>query len=254
MAVLNQAKLTSKVTTSSGQQQTYSASSNVQRTNNVDTDVVITKTASKNLLLPKDVVTITTVITNNTDINLESIRVSDTISEGAKFVEGSFELGGMTFPNYNIVNGITLPITIGGSGNEARFSFNIVVDDYVDVDKITDVSEFSVTMGTQKLTITSQPLELDVLTNEIYLLKESDRLAVKSGDVLTYTITISNNGIYENTDLVLTDELPETVTFVENSVKIDGVTFEGYNPSEGFKLNNLAVGDSIVVEFKVEIN
>lgn len=252
MAVLNQAKVTSKVTTSSGQTD-LTTTSNTQRTNNVDTDVVITKIASKNLLSPGDVVTITTIVTNNTDVNLESIKVVDTIGEGAQFVEGTVELGGMTFPNYNIVKGFTLPITIGGSGNEARFSFNIVVDDYVNVDKITDVSQFTVTMGTQQLTIESDELEMDVLANEIYLLKQADKIAVKSGDTLTYTITVSNDGIYENTDLYFTDEIPNSVTFVENSVKIDGVTYDGYNPSTGFKLNNLPVGQSIVVEFQVKI-
>lgn len=252
MAVLNQAKITSKVSTSSGQQD-VTATSNIQRTNNVDTDVVITKSASKDLLAPNDVVTITTVITNNMDVNLESIKVTDTISEGAKFVEGTVELGGMTFPNYNIVNGFTLPITIGGSGNEARFLFNIQVDDYVNVDKITDVSQFSVKMGSQQLSITSPTLEMNVLTNEIYLLKEADRIAVQSGDMLTYTITISNDGTYDNTDIFFTDEIPDTVTFVENSVKIDGVIYDGYDPSVGFKLNDLPAGDSVTVEFRVII-
>lgn len=252
MAVLNQAKITSKVTTSSGQQD-VTATSNIQRTNNADTDIVITKSASKDLLAPKDIVTITTVITNNTDVNLESIKVTDTISEGAKFVEGTVELGGMTFPNYNIINGVTLPITIGGSGNEARFSFNIQVDEYVNTDKITDVSQFSVKMGSQQLSLTSPTLEMNVLTNEIYLLKEADKIAVQSGDTLTYTITISNDGIYDNTDIFFTDEIPDTVTFVENSVKIDGVTYDGYDPSVGFKLSDLPSGGSITVEFMVII-
>lgn len=252
MAVLNQAKITSKVTTSSGQQD-VTTTSNIQRTNNADTDIVITKSASKDLLAPNDIVTITTVITNNTDINLESIKVTDTISDGAKFVEGTVEVGGMVFPYYNIIDGFTMPITIGGSGNEARFFFNIQVDEYVNTDKITDVSQFSVKMGSQQLTLTSPTLEMDVLTNEIYLLKEADKIAVQSGDTLTYTITISNDGIYDNTDIFFTDEIPDTVTLVENSVKIDGVTYDGYDPSVGFKLNDLPASGSMTVEFMVII-
>lgn len=254
MAVINQAQITSKITTSSGEQAQFTTESNVQRISNLDTDIEITKTATKTSLLPKDVVTITTIITNNADFDITRPQVKDVITQGAQFVAGTLELGGMTFPNYNIVDGFTMPMSIGKGGNELRFSFNIVVDDFVTVDQITDTTTLTFTVDSQQQTVTSPPLELEVLGNKITMLKTADKAAVKTGDELTYTITITNDGIYDNTEVLFTDPIPDSTTFVVGSVKIDDMTYVGYNPNSGFRLNDLNAGDTIKVEFKVTIN
>lgn len=254
MAVLNQAQITSKITTESGEQTQFTTASNIQRTNNLDADIVITKTATKTSLLPKDVVTITTIITNNADFDITRPQVKDVITQGAQFVTGTLELGGMTFPNYNIVNGFTMPMSIGKGGNELRFSFNIVVDDFVTVNQITDTTTLTFTVDSQQQTVTSPPLELEVLGNKIIMLKTADKTAAKTGDILTYTITITNEGIYDNTEVLFTDPIPDATTFVAGSVKIDDVTYANYDPVSGFSVHDLNAGDTIKVEFKVTIN
>lgn len=254
MAVLNSAKITSKITSPSGGQTQQTTTSNTHRANNVDTDVVVVKTASKDWLSPKDTVTITTIITNNTDVNIENITVTDTISEGATFVEGSVQLGAMRYPNYNVVDGFTMPITLGGSGNEVRFTYEILVDDYLNVDKITDTSKLDFSLGSEPFSINSETLEMNVLVNDVYLLKEADKSAVKSGDIITYTITITNDGAYTNTDITFTDTIPDSTTFVTGSVKIDDVEHSDYNPNDGFPLDDLNTNSSIKVVFKVQVN
>lgn len=254
MAVLNSAKITSKITSSSGEETQLTTTSNIHRANNVDTDIVIVKTASKDWLAPKDTVTITTVITNNTDENIENIKVTDTISEGATFVEGSVQLGAFTYPNYNVVDGFTMPITLGGSGNEVRFTYDILVDTYLNVDKITDTSKLDFRLGSEQFSINSDALEMNVLVNDVYLLKEADKSAVKSGDIITYTITISNDGAYTNTDIMFTDTIPDSTTFVAGSVKINDIEKSDYDPNVGFPLDDLSTNSSIKVEFKVQVN
>ena len=58
------------------------------------------------------------------------------------------------------------------------------------------------------------------LYNEVSMYKYASSSAVISGDTLTYTIEITNDGTFENTDLVFKDELPEGVSFVEGTVKV----------------------------------
>lgn len=254
MAVLNSAKITSKITTPSGDQEEVITTSNTHRANNVSTDFVITKSASKEWPLPKDTVRITTILTNNTDVNLERIKIQSEISEGATFVNGTVEIGALTYSSYDVTEGFVMPITLGGSGNEVRFYYDILIDDYVNVDKITDTTTATFTLDSQEFSVTSAPLELNFLNNEIYLLKEADKQAVKTGDIITYTITISNSGNYTNTDVKFFDTVPDSTTFITGSVKIDDTEYKDYDPNVGFSLNDLAPSATIKVEFQVKVD
>ncbi len=53
MSVLNTAHLTSKITDQEGNQVEVSNKSNILRTDNVNSDIVITKSAVKNWVIPK---------------------------------------------------------------------------------------------------------------------------------------------------------------------------------------------------------
>ena len=111
-----------------------------------------------------------------------------------------------------------------------------------------------VELNGQKFVINSSELKITVLQNKISLLKTATPSAVKSGDEITYTIMITNAGEMTNTDLLFTDEIPTGTAFVENSVKIDDIEKAGYNPADGFALNDLEANGSIKVEFKVLVN
>ena len=42
--------------------------------------------------------------------------------------------------------------------------------------------------------------------------------------------------------------------YLVKSVKINGISQPTYDPEIGFALNNLAVGESAIIEFKVMVN
>ena len=50
------------------------------------------------------------------------------------------------------------------------------------------------------------------------------------------------------------DPIPSNTTFVGGSVKINGISQLTYDPETGFALNNLSVGENVIVEFKVLVN
>ncbi len=86
------------------------------------------------------------------------------------------------------------------------------------------------------------------------LLKTADTSAVKSGDTITYTITITNSGTITNTNLFFTDPTPSETTFVDGSVEIDDTSNPSFNPQTGFNLSDLEANQTIIVNFKVKIN
>ena len=254
MAILNSATLTSNIMNSAGEKVGVTNTSNTQRTNKVDTDIIVIKTAIKNWVLPKEEMLVTTTITNNLDVNIEDFHFIDTISKGATFVEGSVKIGQMERPELNPETGFDLEATIGTLGGACDITYKILVDEYPEVDKISITTTFTTTIDGSQYELPSNTADITILNNDVALLKTSSAKAVKSGDELTYTIEITNSGTFENTDLFFKDEIPAEVTFVDGSVKIDDVVQDSLNPTTGFNLSTLAPQGKIKVEFKVIIN
>lgn len=144
-------------------------------------------------------------------------------------------------------------MTIGANGGEMVMTYEIVIDDYLDADAITDMTKLGIQYDGQTFDLQSNELSITVLHNDVSLLKTANANAVVSGETLTYTITISNSGKLTNTEMIFKDEIPQNATFVENSVKIDGEVKGGYDPSAGFALKDLLPEEQIIVEFSVTV-
>lgn len=253
MAILNTAQLSSAILSPSGEQVSLQTNSNTNSINNIDTDILITKTSEKNWILPSKQITVTTTIVNNTDNNISNINFSDTISEGASFVEGSVKIGSVTYANLDVISGFTMPVTLGGSGGELSLSYQIVADKYIISDSFNNQSTISFEMDSKTFTLSSNTLNITIVNNDISILKTANTTAVKSGDIITYTINITNSGTYKNTNLIFTDNIPENTEFVENSVTINSETKTGFNPADSFELPDLEIDGSITITFKVSV-
>lgn len=252
MAIKNTATLTSNISYG-GEKIQVSTSSNTNSVNNIDTDILVVKSAIKNYALPKDTITMTTLITNNTTSELANFKVTDTLSNGATFVDGSLKIGSQEYKDINPISGFTLPITVG-VGAEMDIVYQIQIDESITETEVSNSSKLNIPLGEKSFEITSNILTLPVLLNEVYLLKTSDTTAVKSGDKIKYTITISNNGTLTNTDLFFQDKIPSGTTFVEQSVTIGDEQKPDFNPEVGFNLSDLGQSENIVVTFEVLVN
>ncbi|WP_441294635.1 DUF11 domain-containing protein [Guptibacillus hwajinpoensis] len=71
------------------------------------------------------------------------------------------------------------------------------------------------------------------------------------GDVLSYTITITNNGIVPADNVIFFDSIPPGTLFVENSLYIDSVQYPGINPQYGVELDDIDVGDTVTIFFQI---
>lgn len=83
--------------------------------------------------------------------------------------------------------------------------------------------------------------------------KEVNKSFSYQGDQLTYTITITNNGVVEAANPYLVDDLPAGAEFITNSVTINDVSQPGYDPQVGFPLGPMPVGDVRVVKFRIRV-
>lgn len=253
MAILNKASLTSTIPNGVGGTVDVAVESNTYRVNNVDVDIVIEKSAEQTWAIPESVLSVTTTITNDTDLNIEDIKIQDVLSEGAHFVQGSITVDSQSYAEANIIDGFTIPVTLGGSGGSMEVTYQIKLDKYIDADTITNTSSIDFELDGKQFNLTSNQLSIDVLHNDISILKTANTGVAKTGDVLTYTIVITNNGELVNTNVQFVDKLPSEVEFVANSVKIGDITYAEYDPNTGFPLNDINPNDTITIEFKAQI-
>ena len=251
MAILNTASLTSKFNNLAGEEISVTNKSNTHRANNLTTDLSIEKTASKNWALPQDVLTITTLITNNSDLTINSINFKDTLT-GATVVAGSLKIGEEPHTNYDPIAGFEAEVVLDGLGESVPISYQIMVDQYPEVNSVKNTTTIGVSFDSRQFNLKSNEVQIDILDNEIWLNKSASK-AVISGDELTYTIVISNSGSFKNTNLVFSDPIPSGTTFVEGSVTVDGVAQPTYNPNDGFNIGDLDINGEITVTFKVRV-
>ena len=108
--------------------------------------------------------------------------------------------------------------------------------------------------GTVSFSENTNTVSIDIISNRLSVVKSVDKEYAVVGDNLHYTTVITNTGTLLKSDLVFTDPIPAGTTFVAGSVKINGMTYATHNPAMGFGLPDLAVGESVTVEFDVKVD
>lgn len=251
MPITNKAVLTSNIS-KSGQKIPTTTESNVHVVNELNTDITVTKSTERLWTIASDTFVVTTKIANNTNFDIEYIYMKDTLTEGVSFKAGSVKIGQAEYPDANPIVGYTFPVTLG-SEIDIEITYEVVIDEHPTVANIKNSGQIKVTLDTTPYIIDSNELEIPVENNELYVLKEASKNVVKIGDQITYTITISNQGTIANTNLVLNDQLSDSLTFVAGSIKIDDVAKPDLNINNGIELSDLDISQQTKIEFAVEV-
>ena len=88
-------------------------------------NIVITKTASKSVVIKGDTITFDNVIKNNGNLEATNVKFTDVIPEGATFVAGSVTIDNQSMPDADPTQGISLNnLNVGG---EIKVSFDVKV-------------------------------------------------------------------------------------------------------------------------------
>ena len=254
MAILNKSTLNHKITRDGTDEKIdLTTESNTSRVNLLGSDISVVKNFDKNWVVADEVINVTVVVTNNSDVDLSRFSFEDTMSVDASFVEGSLSIGGQSFPDYNIENGFSHDITLGGSGADFEIKYQLKVATHTLENTIDNTTQVSFYAGENQYSLSSNKETANILDNQIYLLKTADKKIVKAGDIITYTIAISNEGTVTNTDLFFIDPVPTGTTFVTESVTVDSSPEPTYNPATGFALPDLSPNKTITITFQVEV-
>lgn len=252
--ITNSSTISSTYTMPDNTTKSYSATSNESTTEYMTDAFLKKRTSERASVVPSQEIGQTLTLTNNSEYEISDVFITDTIGNGATFKEGSLTVNGKAHPYDDPTVGFDLGTTIVANGGVVTVSYDIVVDTAPSNTAISTISSIRYTVNEVTLNERSNTIVLSVLNEKISITKTASVLAVVSGQTITFTNVVTNDGTIKNTDIMFYDPIPSGTTFVENSVKIDNVVMAGYDPETGFKIPDLDAGQSLTITFDVAVN
>ncbi|PEQ08676.1 DUF7507 domain-containing protein [Bacillus toyonensis] len=232
------------------------ASNTVQTTINNAT-ITAAKSADKQFANVNDIITYTTTLMNNGNTLTSNVIFTDVIPNGTSFIPNSVTVNGNTLPNVNPASGIAID-PINPNANTI-ISFQVQVNSIPNPNPIPNQSN---TTYQYVVDPNLPPASANALSNVITTqINNATIVATKSvntptaaiGDIVTYTIAVTNTGNTPASATVLTDGLGAGASFIQNSVTINNVPQPGLDPSLGIHLADISPGDTVFITFQAQI-
>ncbi len=186
-------------------------------------NLLATKTSDKNSYQVGETATFTLGLTNLGSTYIKNTVVSDVLPANYEFIPNSVKVNGTP-----MAGDITKGVLIG----EIHVNNSVTIT--FEAKAITvgnDISNTFNTLYTIGDTTKTETKDSDVLltnitkaeTPNIVFVKETDKTTYNQGETIHFTVTLTNNSNIPAGSLKLYDNLDKSMTFVPNSVKVDGV-------------------------------
>ncbi|MEK4408545.1 cell surface protein [Bacillus sp. FSL L8-0642] len=232
------------------------STSNITFTEVISANVIATKTTPIQYADLQTIIPYTISITNNGNIQVENIIVTDIIPANTSFIENSVIVNGTARPNDNPLNGIQLDNI--PPNTTATILFQVRVTSIPQTNPISNTStiEYQYTLPDRPPiteTILSSASVTTINHATLNSNKTVDLAFATVGDTLTYTITLNQTGNVAANDVVIQDMIPQGTTFVENSIIVNGGTLPGVNPVSGIPIGTIIVGGNAIASFQVTV-
>jgi uncharacterized repeat protein (TIGR01451 family) len=102
--------------------------------------------------------------------------------------------------------------------------------------------------------VTGIGVQIDVNSPEIEVIKSVDKTAEVVGEILTYTIFITNDGLTEAQNTIFKDSLPPELSFIPGSLVIDGIPRPSDDPTAGVNVGIVSIEGPIEITFQAKID
>jgi len=174
---------------------------------NNDADIVLSKTVDDTTPDEGQTITFTVTVTNNGPAQATNLVINDVLPAGLSFINATPSAGNWTSPNWTIGtlnNGGTETLTItatvdAGTGGTTITNTISNAQDQIDINTTLDDNNESVTVNNDA---------------DIVLLKTVDDGTPDEGQIITFTVTVTNNGPAQAKNLVINDVLPSGLSLV----------------------------------------
>lgn len=218
------------------------------------TTLSITKAVNKAYATLQEQLLYSFSITNTGNATASNLFFQDFLSAGGTFDVQSTVVNGVHQPTLNPITGFSLPDLAPGQTTTILF-FAIVTS----IPNPNIIENYGIVNGTFKVDPAGQNYPVSATSNIVQTIINIGSLALTKSvnlayatinDVIIYTVNVLNTGTVDATNVNFRDIIPTGLTFIPDSVKIDGVAQPGLNPFSSFTLGTIAPGGDKIIEFK----
>ena len=177
---------------------------------------------------PDDLIIYTVTVTNESVISLTNVMITDTIPANTSFISSDATQGTTVGPDPLEVNFGTL-----NPGQTATLTFTVQVNSAVISGTIiSNIAEFkSDQTALINTNVVTHIVQSNVLTDGLIAVKSATPphgSTVSANDLITYTVTVTNQTAISLTNVMVTDTIPANTSYLSTSAT-QGVTV-GFNP------------------------
>ncbi|MCH7396490.1 gliding motility-associated C-terminal domain-containing protein [Belliella sp. DSM 107340] len=205
-------------------------------------DLTITKTASSPTVIAGENISYTITVSNNGPSDALDVMVSDMLPAGTAFVSAD---------NGGVNDSGTVNWNLGTLSAGASVELNLVLstDENLDLNYVIRNIAVVTSPSIEEDEIESEPEDVTILddTTIISVTKTSDIKTASPGDIINYTIRISNEGEFAANNITVVDSLPAGLTIINMShdgqINGDQITwdFEELQPNQTINIGISAV-------------
>lgn len=234
-----------------------SANSNIVTTSLQNANIISVKSADVTFVSIGQIITYTNTLQNIGTIPANNTVFIDNIPEGTIFIEDSLSINNVIQPGANPENGVTLS-TI--QPNETvTISFQVQLTNIPSGNTVINISdtsyEYQIDPSSpiiQRRSL-SNAVNTEVRTANVSAIKSANRSITRIGQIITYTVAVTNAGTVPITNTLLIDAIAAGTTFVPNSILVDGIPRPNENPITGINLGIILPNNTIIVTFQVNV-
>ncbi|MGL4655755.1 MAG: DUF7507 domain-containing protein, partial [Sarcina sp.] len=209
-----------------------------------------------------DTLTYTINLRNTGNVPVNNVVLRDTIPGGTSFVLGSVTVNGIA--NILGVPNVGIPIGTINPGQNIVVSFKVKVTEIPTVNPIPNEAtvNYTYTVNPSNPNGQSESNESNKVTTAVNgavikpstgIVKEVNKTYSSIGEILSYTIKITNTGNVDAINVLFKDTIPNGTTYVLNSLTVDGGIIPNANPENGVNIGNIIPNGTKIVRFNVKI-
>lgn len=218
---------------------------------------LVVKSANVSVATIGDTVVYSLNVTNSGNI-AASVTLSDSIPDGAEFVPNSVIINGVSQPGADPEAGFPIGTVPPGGTVVVSVSLQVTVEALPLLQQLVNQASAAFTYvlpNGRSVTgsVNSNTVRIPVSAPEVTVVKSTPAQDAVSGDVITYTIVITNRGITTVNNVVFVDPIPSGSSFVEGSVTLNTAPVAGANPASGIIIGSIPSGGTATVTFQVQV-
>lgn len=215
----------------------------------------IAKTADKEMVNPGDRIRYTVTFKNMSQREMYNVKITDSLSPYLSVITSSIVPAPQ--PGESLESGVTIGRVPANSQRTLTFTAQVTNDASEDiVNRAFADFNFRSADGIEQsasthITSVTTPLQ----SNQLNVTKTADKSFVTTnGETVVFTIRVVNNTPRVLGDVVVTDNMPDGLTYIEGSTVINGHTPIDSDPAGGIYIGAMDTDGEATVQFSARVN